>query len=143
MKKKLLIGSLLCLALVDVKAQVYSYDSTVPMPVMELYDKNLMNTYLNTLEATAARREQNYRYYGDKAMEAFDNRDWSHVVSYVNSALATQFYCGTLYYIRGYAYEQLGNLRAAKSDYKAGKKYNCVEAAEALDALKARMKRKK
>jgi hypothetical protein len=76
-------------------------------------------------------------------MEAFDNRDWSHVVSYVNSALATQFYCGTLYYIRGYAYEQLGNLRAAKSDYKAGKKYNCVEAAEALDALKARMKRKK
>jgi len=56
--------------------------------------------------------------------------------------LATYYYCGGLYYMRGYAYEQLGNRRAAKKDYKLAIKNNCPEAAQALASLKARKRRK-
>ena len=143
MKKKLLIVAILCLACSSVKAQVYGRDAIVPMPVRELYDKNMMNSYLNAMAATAARRQELYQRYGDMAVEAFNNNQWSNVIYYVTKALDTKYYCGELYYIRGYAYEQLGNLRAAKSDYKTGKKYDSTEAAQALESIKRRMKRKK
>ena len=90
-----------------------------------------------------ARRQQNYEQFSNLAFNAFNSRQWSNVISYVGAALNTGYYCGSLYYVRGYAYEQLGNLKAAKKDYKVGKKYNCVEAAQALDALKAKRKAKR
>ena len=44
--------------------------------------------------------------------------------------------------MRGYAFEQLGKLRAAKKDYKKGMKNNSQEATLALASLKARKKRR-
>ena len=143
MKKELLIVILACLMFGNIKAQVYGNDRIAPMPVTELYDKGLMNSYLNAMAATAARRQELYERYSDLAFEAFDHNQWKDVVYYVTKALDTHYYCGTLYFIRGYAHEQLGELRAAKSDYKTGKKYNSTEAAGALESLKAKMKRKK
>lgn len=75
-------------------------------------------------------------------VKAYNNNNWSNVIYYVNAALNTLYYSGTLYYIRGYAYEQLGNLRAAKKDYKTGKKYNCHEAIQALESLKTKRNQK-
>ena len=68
---------------------------------------------------------------------------WNYTISYVNQALRTGFYCGTLYYIRGFAYESLGDFKSAKKDYKTGKKYDSVEAAQALEQLKVKMKQRR
>lgn len=126
----------------SVKAQ-YQYDRALPLPTVDLYDTGAMNMYLNALAQTAPRREARYHEYCDMAYEALNNRQWSYVISYVNQALGTGFYCGSIYYIRGYAFERLGDIKAAKKDYKTGKKYNCREAAIALETLKAKRKTRK
>lgn len=142
MNKKVLIVVLAGLMCGSIKAQVYGNDRIVPMPVTEMYDRGLMNSYLNAMAATAARRQELYERYSDMAFEAYDNNQWSNVIYYVDKALNTHYYCGTLYFIRGYAYEQLMNYRAAKRDYRKAKKYNSIEASQALEALKMKMKRK-
>lgn len=142
MKKKLLIGAMMCGMALNAQAQ-YQYDRALPMPTVDLYDTGMMNMYLRALAETSARRQQSYEQYAELAFDAFDNRQWSSVISYVDQALSTLYYCGDLFYIRGYAYEQLGNVRAARKDYKAGKKYNCAEAAQALEVLKTKKKTRK
>lgn len=142
MKKKLLIGAMMCGMALNAQAQ-YQYDRALPMPTVDLYDTGMMNMYLRALAETSARRQQSYERYAELAFDAFDNRQWSSVISYVDQALSTLYYCGDLFYIRGYAYEQLGNVRAARKDYKAGKKYNCAEAAQALEVLKTKKKTRK
>ena len=142
MKKKILIGAMMCWLALNAQAQ-YQYDRALPLPTVDLYDTGVMNMYMRALAETSARRQQNYEQYSELAFNAFNSRQWSNVISYVSSALNTGYYCGSLYYVRGYAHEQLGNLKAAKKDYKVGKKYNCVEAAQALDALKAKRKAKR
>ena len=142
MKKRLLIGAMMCWMALSAQAQ-YQYDRALPLPTVDLYDTGVMNMYMRALAETSARRQQSYEKYSELAFNAFNSRQWSNVVSYVGAALNTGYYCGSLYYIRGFAYEQLGNLRAAKKDYKTEKKYDCVEAARALDALKAKRKAKR
>ena len=142
MKKRIIVIVLTCSMAMKVGAQIYSYDRGVQFPITSLYDTDMMNMQLRALAETAAIRKENYRRYSDMAFEAYNNNNWSNVIYYVNAALNTLYYSGTLYYIRGYAYEQLGNLRAAKKDYKTGKKYNCSEAVQALESLKAKRKHK-
>ena len=142
MKKKVTLAICLCLMTLSVKAQ-YQYDRALPLPTVDLYDTGVMNMYMRALAETSARRQQRYEEYSELAFSAFNNRQWNSVISYVDQALNTMFYCGELFYIRGYAYEQLGKLRAAKKDYKTGKKYNCREAAIALETLKAKRKTRK
>ena len=74
------------------------------------------------------------------ALDAFKKHDWYSVINNINNALSTGYYSGTIYYLRGYAYESLGNYKSAKKDYKTGKKYKSLEAKEALDKLKIKMK---
>ena len=92
--------------------------------------------HVRLLAETAARRKAKYNRCCDLAIEAFKNKKWENAIGYVNEALSTLYYSGQLYYIKGYAYEQLGNVKEAKKNYKTGKKYNCTEAAQALEALK-------
>lgn len=142
MKKRILIGAMTCWMTLNVQAQ-YQYDMALPLPTVDLYDTGMMNMYMRALAETAARRKQSYEENSDMAFNAFNNRQWSGVIGYVGRALNTGFYCGDLFYIRGYAYEQLGDLKAAKKDYKTGKKYSCDEAARALEALKTKKKARK
>ena len=142
MKKKIFIMTLVCSAAMNLNAQIYAGDTSLPMPTRDLYDTGMMNMYLRAMAETAAQRKENYYHYSDMALEAYKNKQWNNVVYYVNEALNTKYYSGELYYLRGYAFEQLGNLRAAKKDYKTGIKHNCPEAAHALEALKVRSKRK-
>ena len=142
MKKRIIVIVLTCSMAMKVGAQIYSYDRGVQLPITSLYDTDMMNMQLRALAETAAIRKENYRRYSDMAFEAYNNNNWSNVIYYVNAALNTLYYSGTLYYIRGYAYEQLGNLRAAKKDYKTGKKYNCPEAVQALESLKTKRNQK-
>ena len=125
-----------------VNAQVYAGDSWMQMPTMDLYDTGLMNMYARAMAETAARRQANFERYYDMAIEASGEKKWNYVVYYVNMALETKYYNGGIYFLRGYAYEQMGDLRSARRDYKKGKKYNSPEAARALVSLKARNRRK-
>ena len=142
MKKKVMTLALMCLMAMSSKAQVYAGDAWMQMPTMDLYDTGMMNLYARALAETAARRKAVFEQYYDMAIEACGRKEWSEVVYLVNSALETQYYTGGIYFLRGYAYEQMGNLRAAKRDYKKGKKYNSPEAARALESLKARKRRR-
>ena len=143
MKRKLLIGTMMCLMTASAEAQIYAGDTWAQFPTTDLYDTGVMNMRLRAMAETAAIRQKNYQYYSDQAIEAYKKQQWNYAISYVNQALSTQYYCGLLYYIRGYAYEQLGNLRAAKKDYKTGIKYDSTEAYQAMQALKARKKHKR
>ena len=142
MKKKVMTLALMCLMAMSGKAQVYAGDAWMQMPTMDLYDTGMMNLYARALAETAARRQAAFERYYDLAIEACGRKEWNEVVYLVNSALETQYYTGGIYFLRGYAYEQMGNLRAAKKDYKKGKKYNSPEAARALESLKARNRRR-
>lgn len=142
MKKKFLAITLTCFMAMNADAQVYAGDTWLPMPTMDLYDTGMMNMYARALAETAARRQAYFERCSDQAVEAYNHRLWNDVIYYVNEALETKYYNGYVYFLRGYAYEQLGNLRAAKKDYRKGKKYNSREAAWALDALKARSRRR-
>ena len=116
---------------------------SVQTPTMDLYDTGMMNMYLQSARETAARRYENYIHYGDLAVEACAKKQWSGTIYYVNEALGTGYYNGILYYFRGMAYENIGNISAAEKDYKMAKKLGCVEASGALVALKAKMKSRK
>jgi tetratricopeptide (TPR) repeat protein len=138
-KKCVLMMAMACMASAKSWAQ---YDGPVIFPTTELYDSGAMNAYVRALAETASRRKENYEFFADKAFEAFHDRQWWDVVSYVGHALDTKYYDGELYYIRGYAYEELGMLNAAKKDYRKGVRYGSRYAAEALAELKEKMKRK-
>ena len=142
MKKRILAITFMCTMTMNVDAQVYAGDTWMQMPTMDLYDTGMMNMYARALAETAARRKAVFEHYYDMAIEACGRKEWNEVVYCVNNALETQYYTGGIYFIRGYAYEQMGNLRAAKRDYKKGKKYNSPEAARALESLKARKRRR-
>ena len=142
MKKMILTMALTCLMTKGAEAQIGPYDTYMRMPSADLYDMGMMNAYARVLAEAAARRQEIYDRYSNMAFEAYYNKKWSYVIYYVNMALETKYYSGQLYYIRGFAYEQNGNLRAAKKDYKKGKKYGSIEAARALEALKAKSKRR-
>ena len=142
MKKTILTMMLTCSMTMNVDAQVYAYDTWLQMPTQSIYDNGAMNMYLQALAATAAQRKENYNHFVDLTLKAFGEKRWNYVIYYVNAALETQYFCGELYYMRGYANEQLGNLRAAKKDYKTAKKNHCPEAIQALEALKARKRNK-
>lgn len=143
MKKKILSAALICLMTVETKAQVYAGDTWMQMPTADLYDTGMMNMYLRALAETAARRKAEFEQFCRQAETAFQEQQWQTVINRVNWALSTKYYNGDIFYMRGYAYESLGDLKAAKKDYKKGKKYGSYRAATALDALKNKRKQKK
>lgn len=73
----------------------------------DIYDDGMMNMYLRAVAETAARRKTLFEQFSDRAVEAFNKKQWSLVICYVNDAFETQYYNGELYYLRGYAFEML------------------------------------
>ena len=138
MKKKVLTMTVTCLMAMNADAQIYSGDTWMQMPTPDLYDNSTMHMALQGLEMMAAK----YRRYSNMAFEAFKNKQWSSVICFVNEALETDYYSGEIYFIRGWAFEQLGNVKAAKKDYRKAKRLDCPYAARALEALKAKSRRR-
>ena len=143
MKKKILAVALTCLISTNVEAQVYAYDSWGQMPTKDIYDDAMMNMYLRAVAETAARRKALFEQFSDRAAEAFNKKQWSLVICYVNDAFETQYYNGELYYLRGYAFEMLGDERQAKKDYRKGKRNNSYQAALALVQLKEKQRQRR
>lgn len=113
----------------------------VPIPTADLYDTEMMTTYLQTLAETKDIREKVYDQYVELAFIAAKNQHWSYVVNFVTSALNTGFWNADLYYLRGIAYEHLGLLKYAKRDFKKGKRKGSEYAANALERLKSTKKK--
>ena len=83
-----------------------------------------------------------FRYYASRTIEAYNAKRWYDVIENANYTIGIEP-LGLCFFMRGAAFEAIGNYEAALSDYKAGKKDNCPEAASALVALKAKMKEMK
>lgn len=143
MRKKILTMSLLCTMAMSVNAQVFAYDTWMQMPTKDIYDDGMMNMYLRAVAETAARRKALFEQFSDRAVEAFNKKQWSLVICYVNDAFETQYYNGELYYLRGYAFEMLGDERQAKKDYRKGKRNNSYQAALALVQLKEKQRQRR
>ena len=62
MKKRLLIGALMCFVVLKGSAQVYAYDTWTQLPTMDLYDTGMMNMYARALAETSARRQAKKDY---------------------------------------------------------------------------------
>ena len=143
MKNEILSLALACFINMSSKAQVYEYDSWVQLPTRSLYDHGMEEMYIRALAENAAYQRDEFYRYSDMAEDAFKKKRWNYVIYYVNEALKTHYESGHAYYMRGYAFEQLGNLRAAKRDYRRGRKHHSVEAIRALVSLKNGSKKSK
>ena len=143
MRKKILTMSLLCSMAMGANAQIYAYDTWLQMPTKDIYDDGMMNMYARALAETAARRKANFEKYSNLADEAFNKKQWNYVIYYVNEALETEYYNGELFFLRGFAYEMLGNERQAKRDYRKGKKNGSYRAVLAMEQLKEKQKQRR
>ena len=142
MKQRLLTIALMCAMFHTSRAQIYGYDSWAELPTMSVYDQGMMNMHLRALSQMAARQEaieakksELYQFYCEMALDALQDKEWRNAIRYVDKALETGHYCGELYYMRGYANEQLGYIKDAKTDYKHGKKCGSSESVDALNRL--------
>ena len=142
MKKKAFVIALMCLVMAKGNAQTYGYDDYVRLPTMDLYDSGVMNMSLNAHREMAARRQQYMEFCANQAMEAKREGRWNDVIKFSNDALEVGGY-DVFYLFRGDAYEQLGYYKYALADYKRAKKAGFSEAANAYNALKAKMKEMK
>ena len=142
MKKKLLATTMMCFVMMSAQAQTYGYDDYVRMPTMDLYDPGVMNMAIRAQAEAAARRQEMFRYYASRTIEAYNAKRWYDVIENANYTISIEP-LGLCFFMRGSAFEAIGNYEAALADYKAGKKDNCPEAASALVALKAKMKEMK
>ncbi len=149
MKKKLLGTAMMCFVMMSAQAQIYGYDDYVRMPTMDLYDPGVMNmAIIAQAEAAArqqemiARRQEMFRVYASRALEAQKAQRWYDVIENATQAISIEP-IGLIFVTRGEAYEALGYYKEALNDYKTGKKDNCPEAATAYNALKAKMKEMK
>lgn len=138
MKKAFFLMALFNLLSIEGYAQVYGYERNLQMPTRDLYDQGMMNMYLRAMAETTGKRKAFFNHYSSLALEAYHNHQWPQVINCVNKALNTYYESGQVYFLRGYANEQLGYLRDAKRDYKRGIKHGSYEAANALSTLKER-----
>lgn len=71
-----------------------------------------------------------YKHFYDLALDAYNNGRWQDVIENANIAFLVPGNVNSdLYFIRGYAYEQLGYIKKAKENYR------CCDSDEAEKAL--------
>ena len=145
MNNKGIMIAIMCCLTMSIKAQVYAGDTGIKYPTVSMYDPQVMSMAFAHAEMAArleAKRQELFKDYAELAYDAYRESQWNDVIYYVNNALNTTYYNADVYFIRGYAYEHLGNYKQAKKDYKKAKKYGNYKAVFALDNLKIKMKKK-
>ena len=132
MKKRVMTMAAACAIALGSWAQ---YGEAIQFPTADLYDSGMMNGLTRAYAETYGMRQRIFNEYVEMAFQAWENKHWSKVVRYVDGALDTGLWSEDLYYMRGFAYEQMGNVKAAKKNYKEGKRLGSYEAAKALENL--------
>lgn len=107
MKKKVMMLALMGLIMVKGNAQTYGYDDYVRFPTMDLYDSGTMNMAIRAQAEMAARRQEMFRYYAGRAIDAYKTQRWYDVIENANHAINIEP-LGLTFFIRGQAYEALG-----------------------------------
>ena len=136
MKKKLL-------ALACASFMATGLNAQVLFPTPDLYDSGMMNMYINAARETARARLDNFMYYYDKAVDAYNDQRWKDVIRFVNLALKTDYDDRQLYFMRGVAYDKTGYTKEAKKDLRTALKQGYEDAREVLDIIEARERQKK
>lgn len=162
MKKVLLL--LLTLVSIKINAQMYGYDEPTRFPTSDLYDTSSMlllmklakersssSTYYSPqFNDNREERTETYRIskkekkrvdaatYYELAFSAFNNNDWGRVIYYTKKAQQLGYSNGHLFYIRGWAYQILGNWKAAKRNYIKAKRRGYKAAEYALEVMELR-----
>ncbi len=97
---------------------------------------------LSAYAEMAAQRQRMCRYYTNEALNAFKENRWYDVINYSSHAIDLDPN-GGLFFIRGGAYESLGYLKEAKTDYKRSKRKHFAQAKIALQRVKDTMKQQR
>lgn len=142
MGKKQLIGVMMCLMSLGAEAQTYAGDTWAQLPTADLYDTGVMNMSLSAYAEMAAQRQRMCHYYTNEALSAFKEKRWYDVINYSSHAIDLDPN-GGLFFIRGAAYESLGYLKEAKTDYKRSKRKHFAQAKIALQRVKDTMKQQR
>lgn len=145
MKKIVTMMALTCTMTLQGNAQVYQYDTWSQLPVQDIYGDMLNPSMARMMAEADARMEEAFNFYYDKARDACGQKNWSYTIYYADKALDTGYYNSDVFYLKGCAYEGLGNLRKAKSQYRKAKRKGSNLAKWALERLKkeAKERRKK
>lgn len=144
---KHLILTLFCASALtlDVSAQIYSYDGAMMMPTRDLYsDWQSFGDIAKAARMAAAadhRRKSHFEDYESEAYDYFNRGDYYNCLYSSSLALETGFYTPRLFYIRGIAFERIGNYKEAKKMYRKAKRKGFTPARTALEALKQSKKK--
>jgi hypothetical protein len=104
------------------------YVTQIPNPQLQ--------AYINANNKGIGR--QSFMNYMNYAVEQYNHGNYSGFITQSTYALETGYSYPELYYYRGVAFEQLGNKRSAKKNYKKAYKQGVYEAKTALINLKKR-----
>ena len=135
-KVKLFLASLA----LGMSATTTMHAQYLELPVGDIFDTNMMSMALNTAREISIRRAQEYNYNYDMALKASANQQWTQAIGYCNRAMRYNNAEGDLYFIRGYAFEQMGDYVAAKNDYWKGKDLGSSSAASMLSSFNERIR---
>lgn len=136
MKKKLFALACASLMATGMIAQVL-------FPTPDLYDSGMMNMYINAARETARARLDNFKYFYEMGIDAYNDQRWKDVIRFVNLALKTGYDDDQLYFMRGVAYDKTGYTKEAKKDLRTALKQGYEDAREVLDIIEARERQKK
>ncbi len=121
---------------------VSGYSQNVNVWVREVPNANykIESTYeplpADLMAAAARGRAQRFRKYCDEAYEALNRGDKYGFITYTNYALSTDYYNAKMYYDRGKVFQELGDYKQAKKNFRKAKKYGYYQAEQALGELK-------
>lgn len=144
---KHLILTLFCASALtlDVSGQIFSNDGAMMMPTRDLYsDWQSFGDIANAARMAAAadhRRKSYFEDYVSDAYDFFNQGDYYNCLHSSSLALETGYYTPHLFYIRGLAFERIGNYREAKKMYRKAKRKGFAPAKTALEALKQSKKK--
>ncbi len=107
----------------------------------------VINSYFEPMStemmiSRARYRSRKFNEYRDLAYEALERGDKYSFIDYTNYALATDYYTKEMYYDRGVVFQELGDFKQAKKNYKKALKVGCYKARRALEELKALRKKR-
>ncbi len=135
MKKTLLLSICLSILTITVHAQVNIYDkSSYSKSSLPSFEEMYLQAQLQANARQIA--GQRFEECQTEALKCFYRKEYRCFLNWSAEALNTGFYTVELYEKRGIAYEELGDIKSARAEYKRAKRHGSYGAQQALIRLK-------